>query len=135
MDGDRTTHRRRGDAVSRLLAVVMLAALWTAVAAAADAPPRRTIDLDQPGALETLQRANPAHHEKVRRIMEGVLQRPDTDVPRWIQASFAGRDVTYAPIVLTSHPPKRRLSFALDDTRYEAIVTLTNVRGEIVPAR
>jgi hypothetical protein len=36
---------------------------------------------------------------------------------------------------MTSHPPKRRLSFALDDTRYVTVVTLTNVRGDVVPAR
>jgi hypothetical protein len=39
------------------------------------------------------------------------------------------------PVVLTSHPPKRRLSFALDTTHYEAIIVLTNVRGQIVPLR
>jgi hypothetical protein len=43
--------------------------------------------------------------------------------------------VKYAPIVLTTHPPQRRLSFALDDTRYEAVVTLTKPRGDIVPLK
>ena len=67
--------------------------------------------------------------------MDGVIRQPDATVPRWITVNFNGRDVDYAPVVMTSHPPKRRLSFALDDTRYVTIVTLTNVRGEIVPAR
>jgi len=49
--------------------------------------------------------------------------------------AFDARNVSYAPILLTSDPPKRRLSFALDDTRYEAVVTLTNVRAEIDPLR
>ena len=119
----------------RLVATAVLALLWTAVAAAGDATPRRAIDLNEPGALEALQRSNPTHYEKVRQILEGVLQRPDTDVPRWIQTNFAAHDVSYVPVVLTSHPPKRRLSFALDATRYEAVVTLTNVRGDITPAR
>jgi hypothetical protein len=56
-------------------------------------------------------------------------------VPRWIETNFAAHEVSYVPIVLTSHPPRRRLSFALDATRYEALVTLTNVRGRIVPAQ
>jgi hypothetical protein len=95
----------------------------------------RAIDLDETGALEALARSNPAHYEKVRQILDGILQQRDANVPRWIRTNFAGRDVTYAPIVLTSHPPKRRLSFALDATRYETIIVLTNVRGEIVPLR
>jgi hypothetical protein len=121
--------------MARGLVVTAAALLWAAVAAAGALVPGRTIDLDRPGALETLRQANPAHYEKVRKIVEGVLQRPDAEVPRWMQASFDARDVSYAPIVLTSHPPKRRLSFALDTTRYEIVLTLTNVRGEIVPAK
>jgi hypothetical protein len=97
--------------------------------------PGRAVDLNETGALEALARSNPAHYEKIRQIFDGILQQQDANVPRWIQANFDGRNVTYAPIVLTSHPPKRRLSFALDATRYEAVIVLTNVRGEIVPLR
>ena len=93
------------------------------------------VDLNESGALEALARSNPAHYEKIRRILDGILQQPQVSVPRWIQVNFDGHDVTYAPIALTSHPPKRRLSFALDATRYEAIIVLTNVRGDIVPLR
>ena len=92
-----------------------------------------TIDLDQPGALAALARDNPAHSAKVRLIIQGVSRHPGSDVPRWIRAGFDARDVDYAPIVLTSHPAKRRLSFALDDTRYVAIIVLTGVDGRIVP--
>jgi hypothetical protein len=119
----------------KLIAAPVLALLWTAVAVAGDATQGHTINLNEPGALEALQHSNPTHHEKVRKIMEGIFQRPDTAVPRWIQTNFDARNVSYAPILLTSDPPKRRLSFALDDTRYEAVVTLTNVRAEIVPLK
>jgi hypothetical protein len=121
--------------MSRPFVVAVLALLWTAIAATGDVTAGRTINLNEPGALEALQYANPTHYEKVRQIMEGLLQQPDADVPRWIQTTFDAREVRYAPIVLTSDPPKKRLSFALDDTRYEAVVTLTNVRGAIVPAK
>jgi len=115
------------------VAVAFLSAAYNGASAGAPtAGP--VIDLDRPGALEALQRSNPAHYAKVRQIMDGVVRRSDAEVRRWMQASFNAHDVTYAPIVLTSHPPKRHLSFALDTTRYEAIVTLTNVRGEIIPA-
>ena len=117
--------------------LVALAFVLGAQTGASAAAPRLgpVIDLDRPGVLETLQRSNPAHYAKVRQIIEGVVRRSDADVPRWMQASFNAHDVTYAPIVMTSYPPRRHLSFALDRTRYEAIVTLTNVRGEIVPAK
>ena len=123
---------------SQMGVVVLLAlsAAWVIQARGQQAPvQRRVVDLNEAGALETLQRSNPVHYEKVRKILDGVLQQKDAQVPRWIQTNFDGRDVAYGPIVLTSHPPKRRLSFALDTTRYEATVVLTNVTGQIVPAR
>jgi hypothetical protein len=116
------------------LFVLAMLAIVTPVAAA-PIPPTRTVDLDAPGALEALERSNPAHHEKVRKIVEGVIHQPASRVSRWIAVAFNGRDVSYAPVLMTSHPPKRRLSFALDDTRYVTVVTLTNVRGDVVPAR
>ncbi len=67
--------------------------------------------------------------------MEGIFQQPDTAVPRWIQTNFEARNVIYAPILLTAAPPKKRSSFTLEDTRYEALVTLTNVSAEIVPLK
>ena len=119
----------------RILAAALLLFGWTFLAAADEPPSRRAVDLNEPGALEALQNSNPTHYEKIRRILEGVLKRSDAGVPRWMPATFNARDVTYVPIVLTSHPAKRRLSFSLDATRYEVIVVLTNVRGDIVPAK
>jgi hypothetical protein len=121
--------------VPKLIAATVFAMLWTACVSTGDATPGRTINLNKPGVLEALQQSNPTHYEKVRKIMEDVLQKPDDDVHRWIQTNFDARNVSYAPILLTSDPPKKRLSFALDDTRYEAVVTLTNLRGEIMPLK
>jgi hypothetical protein len=94
-----------------------------------------TIDLDQPDALVVLQQANPAHYAKVRLILEGAARNPRSDLSRWARVAFDARDVDYPPIVLTSHPAKRRLAFSLDDTRYVATVVLTDLRGAVTPAK
>jgi len=88
----------------------------------------RAVDLDAPGVLEALARSNPTHFVVIQRILA-------EDVPRWLRASFNAQSVIYQPIVLTSHPPKRRLSFTLDDTRYIAVITLTKVTGTVVPLK
>ena len=120
--------------MSRLIiAALIMVVLWIGVVVAGDANPARTVNLNKPGALETLQQSNPTHYEKVRKILDGIVQQPDADVPRWIQTSFDARNVSYTPILMTTVPPKRRLSFAMDETRYEAVLTLTKVRAEIVP--
>lgn len=121
------------------IAIIVVLALSAACASHAQPQhalvPRGVIDLNEAGALEALQHSNPVHYKRVRKILDGVLRQKDAQVPGWIQANFNGRDVAYGPTVLTSHPPKRRLSFALDTTRYEATIVLTNVTGQIVPAR
>ncbi len=87
-----------------------------------------------PGALEALQQLNPTHHEKIWQIVTGILQQPDAAVPGWMLANFDARGVLYSQIEMTSYPPKRRLSFALDDTRYVVVVTLRR-SGTITPLK
>ena len=118
-----------------ILTVALLALTSVAIATAADIGLRRTVDLDAPGVMEAVRAANPNHFDKIVKIIEGVTQQPDSAVPRWMRVNFDAQDVNYRPIVMTSHPPKRRLSFALDDTRYEAVVVLTNASGAVIPAR
>jgi hypothetical protein len=120
--------------MARLVAVAF-ALLLSVVPAPDPVTAGPTIDLDQPGALAALEQTNPAHYAKVRLILAGVSRNPDSDVPRWMRVGFDARDVSYAPLVLTSHPAQRRLAFALDGTRYVAVVVLTDSRGHIVPLR
>jgi hypothetical protein len=117
-----------------LLAALALALLGIAGRAMAGDAPAWAVDLNEPGAMERLEQANPGHYETIRRIMAGLFTRDDREVPRWLQTTFAAHEISYAPILLTSAPAQRRLAFALDGTRYRAVVTLSHVRGVIVPA-
>jgi len=101
----------------------------------ANARSPETINLNEPGALEALQRDNPVHYLTVHQILDNLLKQPESQVPRWLQTTFNAKDVRYVQVLLTSDPPKRDLSFMLDDTRYKARLTLTNDRVKIVPAQ
>ena len=120
--------------MSKALAIAVMLSLWMGVAVAGDVALSRPVDLDKPGAVEALQRTNPTHYEKVRQIVAGIVQQPDAKVPGWMLANFDARGVLYPPIEMTSYPPKRRLSFALDDIRYVIVVTLTR-EGKITPLK
>ena len=84
------------------------------------------IDLDVPGNLEALARANPDHYAKIQRILVDVPQRPPAEgsVASWMRVEFQAHHVSYTDLVMTSLPPKKRLKFSLDDTSYVAVVTL-----------
>ena len=117
-----------------VLAVASLVLTWAAVANAGDITLRRTVDLDAPGAMERVHATNPAHFDKIVKIVQGVVRQIDSAVEGWLRVNFDALDVNYHPLVMTSYPPKRRLAFALDDTRYEVVVVLTNATGAITPA-
>jgi hypothetical protein len=108
--------------------------LWTSIAVGDDAP-RRTINLNKPSALEAVELSNPAHCEKTRDILNDIDHQAEVAVSRWIETNFDARNIRYAAISKTSGSPKRRLSFTLDDTGYDAVVTLTNGRAEVIPSK
>ena len=80
------------------------------------------IDLNEPGAIDSLARDNPDHHAKVRKILADVARLPPETVPQWMNAEFGARDVSFPALLKTSDPAKRSLSFVLEGTRYEAVV-------------
>ena len=95
----------------------------------------RVVDLDAPGVLDTLARDNPRHYTKVREIISEVRKQPEGEVTTWMRTRFDARDVVYGPLLLVTHPPKRRLSFTIDDVRYRSIVTLSDWQPKPIPAK
>jgi len=124
-----------GGNMKRLLALAILVLFGAASITVVAGASRRIIDLNKTGAFEALQRDNPQHYETIKQIMEGIGKEPVAGVPRWMQTNFNARGIRYSAVLLTSAPPQRHLSFVLDETRYEATVTLTNVRAEIMPTK
>ena len=90
------------------------------------------IDLRNAGALEELQRTNPAHHLKIEQILERAWQFPQDGPARWLPAGLNASDVQHTRGLLkTSYPPKETLRFKLDDVRYTVDVTRHDVAGRI----
>jgi hypothetical protein len=118
----------------RLLSLIILVGLGVAQAPLAFGQ-SRIVDLDAPGALDALARDNPQHYRKVREIIADVQKQPDSEVPQWMRTRFDARDVNYGPLLLVTDPPKRRLSFTIDEVRYRSTVTLTHWKAQRMPAR
>lgn len=121
--------------MGRLLIGPILVFLWVASAAAADAAAVRTVDLNEQGALEAVQRARPAHFEKIGKLLNGLTEQPHIRDAKWVQTTFSARNVTYADMYLVSLPSQRRLSFTLDDTQYRVTLTQTNNPAHVITIR
>lgn len=93
------------------------------------------IDLRAPHALENLRSTNPAHYDKIQKMLVGLEEQPNRVEGDWLQVNFDAHDVDLARmLVKTSNPPKQVLSFRLDDTRYTMYVERRDMVGEVLPA-
>ncbi|MGO9802858.1 MAG: hypothetical protein ACLPTL_05395 [Steroidobacteraceae bacterium] len=97
--------------------------------------PNRTVFLDGPADLARLRATNPGHYARAVRVLAAAnhLCRPGAGQ---LQRIVGSRDVQCAgQLLLTSNPPQWRLTFTLDDTRYIALVLITDDPPHLLPAR
>lgn len=97
--------------------------------------PKTTVYLNGPGDLARLRDTNPRHYARAERVLAAAdhLCRPGAGE---VQPVVGSRDVHCAGmLLLTSNPPQWRMTFTLDDTRYIALVMITDDPARLIPAR
>jgi hypothetical protein len=111
--------------------VVVLLGILAAVHAGPAVAARVTLDAR---TLDLLEREDPARFRKVSEIIRLASEHGCASAPTILKAKF---DVAYARcetlLFMTSNPPQRRLTFKLENTVYDANVTVRSVAGEFVP--
>jgi hypothetical protein len=91
--------------------------------------------LDDPASLAGLRAANPGHYARAQKILAAANQlcRPKAGEVEY--AKFDAKNIScQRTLIKTSNPPKRQISFRLDDTQYIALVTLTDDPARLVAA-
>src|SRR2546429_518416 len=110
-------------------------ALTLALAAAGAAGARAkggVVNLDW-ATLEQLRTSNPIHYARAQKILAAAnpLCKPVRGEVEYAQ--YGAKDLScLAHLVKTSNPPKREIRFKLDDTRYIALVVLTDEPPRLV---
>lgn len=118
------------------LSVLMLSLNFVTGSVIAASPVVRTIDLDTSAGRHALQQSGVAHQQKVAAILAAAERQSCDMLPKVIPAQFAIDDARCENFLLmTSDPPKRRLEFTLDQTRYTAVIRLVSDKGGVIPAK
>jgi len=121
----------------RNVALAALAICSTSALAAPLQGPYREINLDKPGMLEAIEQANPAHYAKILTIMRVSQMEACEHVPTILKTKegVSIDDVRCDSFVLlTSYPPKRHMTFILDDVRYTSNVAQVQLqRPKVLP--
>jgi len=118
----------------RNIIMAALATLGRMCGAEAKAP---EIDLDQPGAMETLQRNRPAHYTKVVEAISKAQTIHVEPTPTTQHAGIGTDDPRRkgASNVLSSNPAKKRLVIPIDDAVYRVTAHLTRDPGKLEKAK
>jgi hypothetical protein len=120
--------------MSTVAALAMAFGFATPVAVPA---PSREVNLDRPGVLEAIEQSNPAHYAKILVIMRISQMEPCEHVPAILKTKEGvGVDDVRCDsfVLLTSYPPKRHMTFVLDDVRYTSNVAQVQLqRPRVLP--
>jgi hypothetical protein len=97
--------------------------------------PRTSVYLNSAADLEHLRESNFNHYLRAQKILAAANEicRPGKETTYF--ARFDGADPRcLAMLWKTSNPPKKQLTFKLDDVRYIALVSVTDNPARIVKA-
>jgi hypothetical protein len=111
------------------IAVVCGSLAWSDIPATVTGP---AVHLDA-RSLAQLRATNPDHYARAQRILAAANQlcRPGPDQVQY--ARFDAQDISCdGDLLRTSNPPRRYITFRLDNTRYESLVAITDDRPRIV---
>jgi hypothetical protein len=112
---------------STLLSLGLIALTVTLAPHTTTAAPDKYVYLYGQSDLDRLRATHPGHYARAERIMAAAneLCRPKPGDISY--ARFDARDISCAEVLVkTSNPPKRQISFTLDDTHYIALVVITD---------
>jgi len=122
----------------------LLATTWASVTIASDpAPPPEPSHSSQlkpivylTGAvLAELKQSNPAQYDRAQRILAQAKEVCQPGAQERLDVKFDDSLECSGLMLKTSYPPKRQISFRLDDTDYIALITVTAYAPKTVPLR
>jgi hypothetical protein len=91
--------------------------------------------LDTQDALDSLRAANPRHYAIARSILAAANEICDTHQGAPLRMKFEAQNIgCVSSFWLTSNPPKRALSFTIDDTVYSALIEFRDLGARLRPA-
>lgn len=109
--------------------------LFAALAFSA-APALAATDLSRPGALERLKSERPAHYDAVIEVAKvgERLSCPQQDLePLRVNHSLDRLDCGF--VIMTSNPPQRKLTFAIQGEPYVMAVRLRDTAPRLIGSR
>lgn len=114
---------------------IAIFAVAVSFAAAAAAPPTKSVDLDRPGALEAIQRQDRPLYDRITALLKVAEVEPCDTLPKVVKTQLRiDLETCNGYAILTSFPAKIRVTFRIDDTVYASNVIQPKITAQARPA-
>jgi hypothetical protein len=119
-----------------LIGILAAAVICGSVASAQEVRERRVVYLNGPEAMAELERTNPKHYEIAKLILASGPKLCEPGAPRVYQLYMGADEITCSNFLLrTSNPPKKQISFELEDAVYIALMVVEGAEPTVIPAK
>jgi hypothetical protein len=119
----------------RSLTMLLFCAVAVSAVAAESHVSSKTIDLSRPGAMEELQKTDPAAHAKAAQFIETAAKVScEHQEFKALQVQLQIKEVgCMSALFKASYPAKRDITFSIDGQRYYSLVTVTGTKALLSP--
>ena len=93
------------------------------------------VDLNDPIAMERVQKSNPDHYRKVQSMLGNLVPQNNLPEGRHRAINYRPENVSVSNTMLTTFPAQRHVTFATDGAVYSGRVTLEERGGVAYPVR
>src|SRR4051812_10122186 len=108
--------------------MIIAAALALATLSHAAGPAvKRYVNIGNPQSMEKFAKADPDTFAKALRLIHDIERRPLSDAKAWAKANFDADELIYFPMLKTSDPAKRQISFVIGDARFAGTYELSQL--------
>jgi hypothetical protein len=108
--------------------MIVVAALAIATLAQAAGPAvKRYVTIGNPESMQKFAKADPDTFAKAMRLIHDIERKPIRDAKVWAKTNFNADELVYFPMLKTSDPAKRQISFTIGDARFAGTYELAQL--------
>jgi hypothetical protein len=108
--------------------MIVAAALAIAILAQAAGPVvKRYVSIGNPESMEKFAKADPDTFAKAMKLIHDIERKPVRDAKVWAKTNFNADELVYFPMLKTSDPAKRQISFIIGETRFAGTYELAQL--------
>jgi hypothetical protein len=110
--------------------IMFLAALALATLVQAAGPAiKHYVNIGNPASMQKFATSDPETFARALQLIHDIERKPIRDAKAWAKTNFGAEELVYFPMLKTSDPAKRQISFVIGGARFAGIYELAQLEA------